>query len=108
MFTVFASLNDLRFSLHLARSPLEKGSGNRESSVFERHPTLRHIDHRYGPGGEDQTDFEIRGARAAKELLADEDVLRGIQLFNLRLMQKGPSNFGRYHCMDLADRLLAT
>lgn len=106
VFTVSSSLNDLRFSLHLARAPIEKGSGNRESPLSKRHKTLRRIDHRYGPGGEDQTKFEVRGARAAKELLADEDVRRGIRLFNLRLMQKGPCTYGRYHCMDLADRLV--
>ncbi|MBA2527293.1 MAG: hypothetical protein H0V18_16160 [Pyrinomonadaceae bacterium] len=108
VFTVSTSLNDLRFSFHLARSPLVKAFGSNESPLLKRHPTLRYIDHRYGPGGQDQTNYEVRGAKAAKELLADEDVLRGIRLFNLRLMQKGPSNFGRYHCMDLADRLLAT
>ncbi len=106
VFTVFTSLNDLRFSLHLARSPLEKGYGNRELPLLKRHPTLRQIDHRYAPGGEDQTNVEVKGVRAAKELLADEDILQGIRLFNLRLMQKGPCTYGRYHCMDLADRLV--
>lgn len=106
VFTVSTSLNDIRFSLHLARSPLEKALGNRESPLLRRHPTLRHTGHRYAPGGQDQTSFEIKGAEVAKELLADEDVLRGIRLLNLRLMQKGPCAYGRYHCMDLADRLL--
>jgi len=106
VFTVSTSLNDLWFSLHLARSPLEKALGNRESPLLKRHPTLRYIDHRYVPGGQDQTNYEVRGARAARELLADEDVVRGIRLFNLRLMQKGPCTYGRYHCMDLADRLV--
>jgi len=106
VFTVFTSLNDLRFSLHLARSPLEQGFGKRESPLLKRHPTLRYIDHRYGPGGEDQSNFEVRGARAAKKLITDEDVLQGIRLFNLRLMKKGPCTYGRYHCMDLADRLM--
>src|SRR5215211_1036625 len=40
VFTVFAWQNDLWFSLHLARSPLEKALGNRESSLLKRHPTL--------------------------------------------------------------------
>ena len=104
VFTIFTSANSLRFSLHLARSPLKEVFGN----ILERHPTLRYTDHRYVPGGQDQTNFEITGAKAAKKLLADEDVLRGIRLLNLRLMQKGPCAYGRYHCMDLADRLVAT
>jgi hypothetical protein len=104
--TVSTSLNDLWFSFHLARSPLEKGYGNRETPLLTRHSTLRCFDHRYAPGGQDQTKFEIKGARAAEELLADEDVLQGIRVFNLRLMKKGPCAYGRYHCMDLADRLV--
>ena len=106
VFTVSTSLNDLWFSLHLARSPLVEALDNRESPLLKRHPTLRYIDHRYVPGGQDQTNYYLRGARAAKEFLADEDVVRAIRLFNLRLMQKGPCTYGRYHCMDLADRLV--
>ncbi len=102
VFTVFTSVKSLRFSLHLARSPLQEVFGN----ILERHPTLRYTGHRYVPGGQDQTNFEIEGAQAAKMLITDEDVLRGIRLLNLRLMQKGPCTYGRYHCMDLADRLV--
>ena len=106
VFTVSTSLNDLWFSLHLARSPLVKALGNRESPLLKRHPTLRYIDHRYAPGGQDQTNYEVQGAKAAKQLLTDKDIMRGIRLLNLRLMQKGPCTFGRNHCMDLADRLV--
>ena len=102
VFTISAWQNDLWFSLHLARSPLVEA----ESPLLKRHPTLMYDDHRYAPGGQDQTNYYLRGARAAKKLLADEDVLRAIRLFNLRLMRKGPCNFGRNHCMDLADRLV--
>jgi hypothetical protein len=106
VFTVFTSMNTLRFSVHLARSPLEEVFGNSVSPLLKRHPTLKHIDHHYVPGGQDQTSFEIRGGRAAKQLLADEVVLRAIRLLNLRLVQKGPCTYGRFHCMDLADRLV--
>jgi hypothetical protein len=106
VFTASTSLNDLWFSFHLARSPLAELLGDRESPLLERHPTLVYDDHRYAPGGQDQMNYYLRGARAAKELLADEDVVRAIRLFNLRLMRKGPCNFGRYHCMDLADKLV--
>jgi len=106
VFTVFTFGNDLWFSLHLARSPLEKAFGTSLAPLLKRHPPLRHTDHRYAPGGQDQTSFEIKGVQAAKKLLADEDVLRGIRLLNLRLMQKGPCTYGRYHCMDLADRMM--
>ena len=102
VFTVYTSVNSLRFSLYLARSPLKEVFGN----ILERHPTLRYTNHRHGPGGQDQTNFKIMGAKAARKLLADEDVLRGIRLLNMRLMQKGPCAYGRYHCMYLADRLL--
>jgi hypothetical protein len=107
VFTVYTFRKRLWFSLHLARSPLKKLLGSPLLPLLIRHPTLKHTNHRYGPGGSDQTSFEIRGARAANKLIMDKDVLPAIRLLNLRLMQKGPCNFGRYHCMDLADRLVA-
>lgn len=108
VFTVFTGFNDLRFSVHLARSPLQQALGDTLGPLLTRHPTLRHTHHRYAPGGQDQTSFEIKGAKAAIKVLADEDVLRGIRLLNLRLMQKGPCVYGRNHCLDLADRLVET
>jgi hypothetical protein len=106
VFTLFTPDNDLWLSLHLARSPLVEVLGDRESLLLKRHPTLIYDDHRYAPGGQDQANYYLRGARAAKEFLADEDVVRGVRLFNLRLMRKGPCTYGRYHCMDLADKLV--
>ena len=106
VFTVFTLGNDLRFSLHLARSPLQQVFGTTLAPLLKRHPTLKHTDHRYAPGGQDQTSFEIGGVQTAKKLITDEDVLPGIRLLNLRLMKKGPCPYGRYHCMDLADRLM--
>lgn len=106
VFTVSTGFDEPRFSFHLARTPLQQALGDFMGPLLRRHPTLRHTAHRYKPGGQDQTSFEIKGAKAARKLLADEDVLRGIRRLNLRLMQKGPCAYGRYHCMDLADRLV--
>ncbi len=102
VFTVSTGFYGLLFSFYLARSPLKEVFGN----ILERHPTLRYTGHRHAPGGQDQTNFQIKGAKEARNLLADEDVLRGVRLLNLRLMQKGPCAYGRYHCMELADRLV--
>lgn len=60
VFTVYTSVNSLRFSLYLARSPLKEVFGN----ISERHPTLRYTNHRHGPGGQDQTNFKKQRALA--------------------------------------------
>lgn len=105
--TVFDSDGSLWFSFHLADSPLEEPFGDNPELLFERHPTLVWEDHRYAPGGSDQIRLLIRGAENAKTFITDVDILPAIRLFNLRLMQKGPCTYGRFHCMDLADVLVS-
>ena len=39
-------------------------------------------------------------------VLHDTHVLSAIRTFNLRLMRKGTNALFRFHCFDLADRLL--
>jgi hypothetical protein len=103
--TVLVTQNELWLSLHMADSPFTALSDEALSLLFERHPTIEVRDHQYKPGGSDQIGI-LLPARAAGPFLSDPDVLPAIRLFNLRLMKKGPCNFGRYHCMDLADRLI--
>lgn len=105
--TVFKSDGSLWFSFHLADSPLEGPFGDNPGLLFERHPTLEWEDHCYAPGGSDQIRLLIRGAENAKTFITDQDILPAIRLFNLRLMQKGPCTYGRFHCMDLADLLVS-
>ncbi len=106
--TAFAFDNNLWFSLHLARSPLEEAFGRSLAPLLERHPSVEHVHHRYKPGGSDQTRVEIPGAESTKAFLADKGILPAIRLFNLRLMKKGPCIYGRYHCMDMADWLVSS
>jgi len=105
VFTAFVHKNELWFSLHLARSPLEKAFGADLSLLFERHPTADCIDHQYEPGGPDQTSFEIP-AETVKAFISDPSVITAIRLLNLRLMKKGPCVYGRSHCLDLADKII--
>jgi hypothetical protein len=87
----------------MADSPFTPLSDEALALLFERHPTIEVREHQYKPGGSDQINITLP-ARAAGPFLSDPEVLPAIRLFNLRLMKKGPCNFGRYHCMDLADR----
>jgi hypothetical protein len=103
--TVFTAENNLWLSLHMADSPFTPLSDEALALLFERHPSIEVKEHKYKPGGPDQINI-VLPARAAESFLADPEVLPAIRLFNLRLMKKGPCNFGRYHCMDLADRLV--
>jgi hypothetical protein len=73
--------------------------------VIKRHPTVELFDHQYKPGGPDQIGFVVP-VQDAKKFINDPAVLSAIRLFNWRLMKKGPCNFGRYHCLDLADQLI--
>jgi hypothetical protein len=106
VFTISTFDNDLWFSFHLALSPLKKVFGDPLLPLLVRHPRLKYGGRRYVPGGSDQTSFMVRGAEAAKAFVLDRNALPAIRLFNLRLMQRGPCTYGRYHCMDLVDRLV--
>lgn len=103
--TIYENERELCLSLHLARSPIESAFGSSTGPLVEMYPTLRVTGHQYKPGGYDQLHLEIRGAGATLKLLKDPVFLQAIRLFNLRLMKKGACNFGRYHCLDLADLL---
>jgi hypothetical protein len=103
--TAFVHEDELWLSLHMARSPLEKEFGSELSRLFARHPAVDLIDHRYWPGGRDQTSLEVP-ITAARTFMADPAIITAIRLFNLRLMKKGPCFFGRFHCLDLADKVL--
>ena len=104
VFTACILENELLFSFHLADSLFERLSDEALNSLIERYQIVI-FDHQYKPGGVDQINLQIPLA-AAQAFIIDPDVLPSIRLFNLRLMKKGPCNFGRYHCMDLADRLI--
>jgi hypothetical protein len=62
--------------------------------------------HTYDPGGFDQTCLVMRGADGLSRALEDAAILEAARHFAMRLMRKGPCTYGRYHCPDLADRLL--
>lgn len=105
VFTLFLVENELWLSLHMADSSFAPLSDEALDALFQRHPAVELREHRYKPGGSDQTNFLLPAA-VAVPFFSDPEVLPAIRLFNLRLMKKGPCNFGRYHCMDLADELV--
>lgn len=105
VFTVSVAEDELWVSLHMADSPFTLLSDEALALLFERHPTLEITDHKYNPGGSDQVNLVLPLADA-QTFISDPEVTPAIRLFNLRLMKKGPCNFARYHCMDLADKLV--
>jgi hypothetical protein len=40
-------------------------------------------------------------------LVEDDKVVGAIRTFNLRQMQKGPTIYRRYHCLDFAEAVLS-
>jgi hypothetical protein len=73
---------------------------------FDEFPGIIISGHSYEPGGTDQIRFIVRGREQALNLLHEEDVIRAIRHFNLRLMRLGPSPYKSSHCLDLADLLV--
>lgn len=106
VFTAFVNEGELWFSLHVANSPFAQTSSGALDRLLKRYPSARAFDHRYAPGGPDQTNLKVP-VKAAKAFIREPEVSSAIRLFNLRLMQKGPCTYGRFHCMDLADLLVS-
>lgn len=107
VFTVSSEPNGpLWFTWHLALAPLEERFGKGVGRLTRRYPFVTVYDHRYLPGGQDQTQLEVCGSRNALRLIHDPDITRAVREFNLRLARKGPCTFSRYHCLYLADHLV--
>jgi len=103
--TAYSDGNEPQFSVHLARSPVEQAFDQSLRRLRRRYPNVEQGDIEYVPGGSDQIHF-IMDAVTLQAMIRDPQILPAIRLFNLRLMKKGPCTFGRYHCLDLADRLI--
>lgn len=96
------------FSWHISKSPLTT-TFRKRIRVYRRYWQFRLLptSQRYQPGGQDQFTIQTVGENALQDalnMLDDPDFLHAIRTFNLRLMQKGPTWFYRYHCFQLADR----
>lgn len=104
--TVFVYEKRLWFSLHLAKTPFESLSNKELDKLLKKYPSLDFFsDPIYEKGGPDQVRIEII-SNDFKDFIQEAKTLAAIRLFNYRLMKKGPCNWGKNHCLDLADRLL--
>ena len=104
--TIVISEDELWLSFHLAKSQFENYSVKKWAKLFETYPSLDVDDkHKYKPGGSDQVRMMI-ATEDFNGFIQDPRVLPAIRLFNLRLMKKGASNWGKNHCLDLADKLV--
>ena len=59
----------------------------------------------YRAAGHDQICIECRSLIVLRRLIADPRIRHAAAALNLRLMRKGSTIYGKYHCPDLADRL---
>ncbi|MFN8469254.1 MAG: hypothetical protein U0X20_27105 [Caldilineaceae bacterium] len=92
-------------SLHVADSPLRKLNRLTTSRFRSQYHLLQVQTVLYATGGQDQRHI-VAPIAAAQRMLLDARFWPALRLFNLRLMQKGPCAYGRYHCFDLADQML--
>lgn len=105
VFTAFTYNSELWFSLYLAHSPLENAFGENFRKLLWKYPFVDNTDNKYIPGGQDQTSFDVPLV-SLRSFLAETSVILAIRTLNLRLMKKGACAYGRFHCMDLADKVL--
>lgn len=104
--TIWAHDDQLRFSAHLARSPLEAAYGRglkRLRGALEGYDV---DEHRYKPGGVDQVCLRGSGLSEVRRLLEQPAVAEAVRAFNLRLMRKGGCMWGRNHCPQVAELAL--
>lgn len=85
------------FSLHVAKKPIEE-----DAKLCRGIAGVEILEHQYAPGGHDQVSL-VGPSEMFDAVMARPCVKRAIREFNHRLMKKGPCNFARYHCLDLAD-----
>lgn len=97
----------LGVAFHVAKSPLEARHGKAFRTFVRKYPGAEVREFHYKPGGRDQCRVLADGDTAFA-LLADPDFLKAARLINLRLMQKGPCDWGRSHCFALVDRALGS
>ena len=90
----------------MTKSSLSNRAGFLFYKLRVRYPHLGFWKGIYAPGGPDQVRLGIAGSKSALSLLKRPEIVYSIRLFNLRLMRKGPNTFNRYHCLDLADKLV--
>jgi hypothetical protein len=107
VFTAFEIGEKIMFSFHLARSPIEKAFGKSFSPLLRKIPLIEITENFYEPGGYDQINIVIQGSESTEIFLQQSEIITAIRLFNIRLMKKGACVYSRYHCFDLADRLLS-
>ena len=96
---------EIGYAWQVAKTPLQSKLNNLLHRIKWR--KLRFIDFSYPWGGADQIRLETTGTGSARMVIRDREIQKAIRLLNLRLMRKAPCIFGRYHCLDLADRILA-
>lgn len=84
--------------MNLAARPLIAAGQLRPNEVSEPY---------YVAGGADQQPVEFP-LKEFRDVLAEPGVITAARVLNVRLMRKGRCNFGRSHCLPLADVLMRT
>jgi hypothetical protein len=97
--SVFGDGEDAEIVLRCAKSPLEAAPGGLPEVAGRL--GVEFDEFHYKPGGSDQISLSALWNDDPLRILRDEDVAKSIRLFNLRLMNKGPTNFSRSHCSAL-------
>ena len=102
VFGLFTSEEGLWGQFHLAASPYQEALGPDWLAELGRRG-WQASEHAYAPGGQDQFTLVGENFGGLMELLTEWPHMNAMGLMNLRLMRKGATYYGRYHCLDLVD-----
>lgn len=105
--TLFDAENMIWCSFHLALTPIDYISDKEAHELDRRYPHLISTDHFYKSGGVDQGNLQIPLSDAIG-FIHEPIIAKSIRLFNWRLMKKGACLNSRFHCLDLADKIIAS
>lgn len=104
--TLFDAGGFLGLSLHTARIPLRHRLRLTRLASARHRTSIQFTDHRYKPGGEDQSNIEAYGQKSIDYLLRDREVQLAVRKMNMRLSRRGKCFYSKSHCMDLATLIL--
>lgn len=100
VFSVYMHKNRVSVSFHCTRSELKSKRFNCLDQKL-----YRFTNHKYKPGGHDQTNLFVFSLEDAIKLFEERQFLLSVRKFNMNLMLKGKCLFARSHCSKFAEAI---
>lgn len=105
--TLFNNGDIIWCSFHMALTLINDISDKEANELDRRYSNLVPTEHFYKSGGINQANLQIPLSNAIA-FIHEPIIAKSIRLFNWRLMKKGACLNSRFHCLDLADHIIAS